>query len=916
MRTLIHKLLTDGHYKFFPPNVWLLATRLPVRAIGKAAKISRRKFAGILMAAALALVGPIEALAWRRGTPQQFGTPNVALNSAASTGDSTLGSNVITNVVDTSGFAVNDQVIVETKLNRGVVGCGGSWPALVYADNAGVAGNTTLPVASFVGALDTGRTWKRVTTGNITMNITNTSTTATITTNSTPNGTFYDKGMMLFGTGIPAGTYIVSYSGSVPTVTIVMSNAATATTTGLAVEMRYYNADYALYYDQKILPLSMVAKVSAKTANTLTLVYPGGSTPYNAGASETGCNIYYDNKPVIQAFATSSSYVFPAGNYRYSGTLLWNGSGGTFLNTSIRGQGKGSGGTALFIPRGCWNGGMSFYQCSGLALSDFAITSNHGDNGFAYHSTTGNDIFNFGFGIRFELSNTCTATNIKMTNFAGWTFHAAYSYRVIFDRCDQVSINADQRYIQWQWEITNCSILPGDSYSVRCVDCSSTNTYLTAALESFSSRGAHFIRMTNLNGMWSINSASETLIEDCVDVIEANSNRLDMLVPISAPVLYNSNANISSTSGGSNVAPGTGMIIRRPTVTIQGPVASSPNRFMPFLYLSSTHDVLVEGTISKTLSAAANPSERGVITGPWQPTGDIVNSYFGPYINVNAMRVKIQGIWIKSAAYGGGVAQPVSSASVASYGTLSSPTTTALDTSYTGPINIANPTGFDGAGKVRIASEWMDYVLGTRTTTLETNINSSYTGNVTVGSSAMLLASGTITIGTENITYSVVDATTINLIARARNATVAASHSISDVITGTTLTVHITARGVNSTTPATAATQTTTLETNINSTQLGNVTVGSTTGLGSYIKIGNEIIACSIVNGTTLNLTARAQLTSVGASHSISDVISNTATVVYLDTPIIQNNVGEYFAATALRAVVSGNITNATKLAL
>jgi hypothetical protein len=91
-------------------------------------------------------------------------TVNITASSFSTTGSMATGSLTLT-VVDASGLAVNDYLIVEIGGEsgaglRGTPGVGGSWPDLSYSNGTTMAADTSKPDGQFAYRVDTGNVYR------------------------------------------------------------------------------------------------------------------------------------------------------------------------------------------------------------------------------------------------------------------------------------------------------------------------------------------------------------------------------------------------------------------------------------------------------------------------------------------------------------------------------------------------------------------------------------------------------------------------------------------------------------------------------------------------------------------------------------------------------------------------------------
>lgn len=765
---------------------------------------------------------------------------NTFINDFATTGNSTLGSAVLT-LISVTGLSVGDILIAETKLNRGVPGVGKQFPTQTLANEAAIATSGTVTAGDFIGSFSTGYMYERWDNGvDGTWTATFSSGSNQITSTSSSSSNYIGVGVMVGGTGIPAGSVILADLGSN---VWRISNNTTSAQTNTTVTTRY-RRDPNQYYWLDIVPMSMVAEIAAINtgAKTCTMVYPGTATPFLAGATETTMNVYVDNRPMLSLLNNSQMNVLDAKHGRYSGNLQY--ADAQHIGMALRGQTKAT--TRLSIPRGCPSNFAQWFQATGVEVSNIRWDGNFGDNGYGFQTTNGNNIQDSQYGILFSNLDSGNIHDCDIYDAATLGFATRANNNTIATDVTLYVSFAEQRYLQWQFDFANSATCIATRVGI-------ISTYLARGFECFASSGCQFLECYGTNILISMNSQAGTYFRNLSTRYTVGCYRTDVLMPISPnfTVTFDVNNNISNRSAGNNAAPGTGMEIENWDNVIEGECA--PGYFMAAMR-GGAADIWVHGTVSVTLPASGG--EKGLIVGPWRSTNDF--GMDGPRWFIDGSRFRIEGMWVKSAAVYGGAAQgTIQGLSI--YGTQELTLNTAINASATGVINAYYP-GYDyigvsnqwaGTGFLTIGSERIAYATAARVTTTGASLTNSYTGNLLVGSTANLLPGGSnATIGTEVVSYTVVNSTTVNITGRGQNNTTAASHLSGVSFTDTQLTISLTTRGVA---------------------------------------------------GTT------------AASHSIG------ATITYLDTPYVVNNVINNIAfaggGVTLRTE-SGNLTNAQKLAL
>lgn len=145
--------------------------------------------------------------------------------------------------------------------------------------------------------------------------------------------------------------------------------------------------------------------------------------------------------------------------------------------------------------------------------------------------------------------------------------------------------------------------------------------------------------------------------------------------------------------------------------------------------------------------------------------------YFGTSVTIGA------GSAITSSGAGGALGTNAFTSTT--YAPLNSPT-------FTGTVTLpdastATSTGLSGVVKLSLVGPQTNTIVGTTTTTASNALNNTSTGNITVGSTTGWPATGTLKTGggnnTEFMSFSVVDATTLNITARGSYSSTNAVHA-------------------------------------------------------------------------------------------------------------------------------------------
>lgn len=450
--------------------------------------------------------------------------------TSKTTGGMNVGEFTLT-VADATGFAVGDQVIVENPTGPGTRGVGGCWPATIYASKA---------------AMDADKTKAN-------------NTYATI-----------------------AGDTADSKFGS-----LHRYNASTQTWN------IYNNTEYKEPYWDRAEPFSLVAKITAKAGNVLTLDLP-------AQISVANVNVYFDNWPLFGPLGIGANrlqnktLIFGVGEYAFSRPLRFD----TCAEINIKGAGKTL--TKLVSPKCTPSIGIEYLLCTGsCSLRDLTMVGNVRDTGYGTGTlpTQPQDQLRRFFVTAFY-PNRCyngptTCENVDFID--PWqSFGGSYSSGMHAINSKTTS-PGHKCYIQWFYQFSD------HGQACSATDCQVFSDAAVGAFESFYGTGATFTRCGGINALFSANSAAQFLFDECYTTIKAGSQKsppgnFGTLGFASEKIdVFNINNNIGNSGARDNLG-GAGEV-RNANIVIEGPInlttGAVPN---PFTIAPNIEGVKITGT--------------------------------------------------------------------------------------------------------------------------------------------------------------------------------------------------------------------------------------------------------------------------------------------------------------------------------
>lgn len=401
----------------------------------------------IVPAATLVLQRLQPARAADRRTAESFGMKALMTTGAIQAGSRSL------RVQDAAGFAVGDQVIVESDALPGQKGVGGSWPALIYPDKAAMLADRTQQ-----------------------------------------NGVY----------AAIAGDGVTAPAGSL--------HRFDARTGEWAI---WNNTEWKEYYWDRAQPFSLVARITGKAGQDLTLDLP-------AQVGMTKANVYFDNSPLIRPLGVGSSrlndqeLLFGAGVWAFSERIRFESC------TSVTLAGMGRDVTTLKSPKCTPSISVEFVGSRSCAVRNLHLLGNCADAGYGTGITPAQSqtVMSRTF-TQCIVFRTCrdggAVSDCKMTN--PWTnaVGSAGTNDVWAHRCDVYSAG-HRCYIQWMFQFADCS-------GGGAEDCHLYADYLTGGFESFRGNGVRFTRCGGVNCAFALNSAGSWLIDEPHVVINEGAQK-------------------------------------------------------------------------------------------------------------------------------------------------------------------------------------------------------------------------------------------------------------------------------------------------------------------------------------------------------------------------------------------------------
>ncbi len=363
------------------------------------------------------------------------------------------------------------------------------------------------------------------------------------------------------------------------------------------------------YYTNKAVPKALVATVTNKVGNVLTL-------DAAASATATNASVYFDNVPVIDAaVALGGLHILlsaGAGDFALSDRVLIQGKHKWGL------QGAGRDSTRFIVPDGVFLTASVFAPslCSEFQIGDLAVVGNARNNGFGLGATVtetdlGGNAYPFGifYGAnRGGAVHRIRVTDVFMDGVAAQTdlvgAPGLYGSHVWAYNCEIVVTEPLLSYIQWMFQWVECT-------GGGCQDCNIDSIYLTAGYESFGGTGCHFIRCTARNASWSLNAAGAWVLDTPDITIETNSQYPAVEGFGPAFSSHNPLINVNTNASGPTVDLG-GEVIN-PTMLQNGFINSDFDSLRGLVVGVDNPNVTVEGGIY----TAPDYQSPSALFGPW-----------------------------------------------------------------------------------------------------------------------------------------------------------------------------------------------------------------------------------------------------------------------------------------------------------
>jgi hypothetical protein len=456
------------------------------------------------------------------------------------------------------------------------------------------------------------------------------------------------------------------------------------------------------YYTEFVVPLSLVAKVTAVSGTTLTL-------DTNATAAATSANVYLDCLPsfiiineaarsesVFPANPTGITISIPAGTWALS-DIVRNSNTNIVVTNGLTIAGAGRTQTTLFSPKGtpCGAINLAALSASNVTIGDFKYIGNHGDNGYGASITTISGTaqsFFFPVAIQMAGGTNNTIQNIDGVNTFGGVADIGGTTPQLLN-CTVNMQTTQHMYNGWQFSIS-------DATGGLMSGCTGTSPYLLKTFEMFACNAAEMLNCGGQNTMISTNSSTSWTIDMSASQITVTQDSYSTSGPhwIGEPVI---SVNSHAFGGG-----GGGTIIN-PNITQSGYVNTSSFVYPPlgrtdytgasYPANTSLKNIDVEASQTPTtiqggypLGGGGNGSGfHGLIVAPDYDTNNGLLGAIG--VSSVAANTSVTGIRVKGAARGspglGGVYSNISLT-----GSSSSVTNCVADAIQSGPTQSGNQT--------------------------------------------------------------------------------------------------------------------------------------------------------------------------------------------------------------------------------
>lgn len=524
------------------------------------------------------------------------------INSFQTTGSISASSNSLT-VASAAGLHVGDFVVVEIGNEagaglRGTIGVGGVWPALHYTTTANLLAGTPA-TNTFAWADDTGDTYNYFNLNLVSISNgspavftigSNTLTTNALvtfrTTGTLPSPLVADTVYYVINAGQTATTFEVSATLGGPAINTTTAGSGTHRLSWVKTNP-WASVNY---YPSKAVPMSLQARITGISGNTITL-------DTAATVAATNAKVYVDNQLIFNNLLqtvrsglspiawSTMEIVVPAGSYAIGGTIF----GSNHTGWTISGQSQAA--TTLFSPKGVRGAGMNLQAFPSLLVKNLTLTSNYGLNYFGlnffttltpvpsssqdtqYNSSGLINIVNsegsvtqtalggnwFPSGIAIQQSDNAIVQDVTINDVFTNAVQCQLSTNCWAYRVTANINSAVQSYTQWQLEWANAT-------NGGCQDCSINHVSISPGFEAFSSTGVQFIRPVMTNAVISLNNVGNWLLQDAVQTITTNS-----VGPITTPTA--GTVQITANTGSDLIGPGG--TVSNFNMTVQGYINAS-----------------------------------------------------------------------------------------------------------------------------------------------------------------------------------------------------------------------------------------------------------------------------------------------------------------------------------------------------
>jgi hypothetical protein len=449
------------------------------------------------------------------------------------------------------------------------------------------------------------------------------------------------------------------------------------------------------YYSDLTVPLSLLATVTAVSANGLTLTLNTTAT-----VAATSANVWLDcadsfflinqssgnTVPPMSATAYASAAVtlsVPTGNWRLSRIIEVSTSAPinfTLPQSGFNVVGAGKTLTTLTSPKGVPSGAINLTStvANNTVISDMKHVGNIADNGFMFKPTTFGAYNGWGDSDQgFYISAAGATTglilrNLDIVDCFGRAGVISGGTSPLIDSCSATLTVGQRQYMQWLFSLINAT---GGTIQ----DCAGTGAFLTKIAELFACNGASMVRITGTNGLMSFNSCTNCSADTPTLTIGANSFFDTLSGGIDEPII-----SINNNAFGT----GNTITITNPRIIQSGYIDASNNSLKAIQVI---HTAITDVTISGQYPGGGGCSTTlgGLIQAPNYDPGSA--EYGSMAVLSDAARTIVSGIRVKGSAIGTpGHSGHFSNISI--LGASSQVTNCVVDVVQTGPTLSGNQT--------------------------------------------------------------------------------------------------------------------------------------------------------------------------------------------------------------------------------